>query len=199
MQRTGLILLLVAGCGAAAAAAEPDLLPCVYVARATADLPQPELTAHPGCAWLDERDQLHLVSAHRAAVAYGDDRLAEVEVASGWYYVKPSGEALGVLTFDNGPDPFAGGLVRGRRDDKVAYFDASFTMVIPPRYDWGRPFNGGFALVCLGCTIGPPDGEHTPIVGGTWGWIDDTGHEVVPVVHTRAESLALCPINPTVE
>lgn len=193
MHRAGLIVLLVAGCGVPTAAGEPDLMPCVYAARATLDHPQPEPAPHSRCARLDENGALHLVPAHVEAMNFGEDGLAEVEVAGAWYYVKPTGDALRVVTFDNGPDPFAEGLVRGLREGKVAYFDARFTMVVPPRYDWGWPFERGFALVCTDCGPGPPEGEHTPIVGGSWGWIDRAGREVVPLVHSRADALTQRP------
>jgi len=68
----------------------------------------------------------------------------------------------------------------------------AFEAVIPPHhYDWGWPFENGRALVCLGCREGEPEGEHRPVVGGRWGYVDKSGEEVVPVRLSRSEALEL--------
>lgn len=95
------------------------------------------------------------------------------------YYVKPDGAYLSVINFDNGPDYFVEGLVRSRVDGKIGYFDRQFKQVIPPVYDFGWPFENGRALVCIGCKPAP-DGEHTAMVGGSWGYIDNNGHRLEP-------------------
>jgi len=129
----------------------------------------------------------HITPEQLAAIDFGSDDYASLWVDGEWYYVRPDGTSMPVIAWDNGPDPFSEGLARTRRDGKIGYFDESFEMVIPPKYDFGWPFEDGRARVCLGC--GPeadPDGEHaadehTAIVGGLWGYIDRDGVEVVPV------------------
>lgn len=105
----------------------------------------------------------------------------------GWYYVLPDGTERSVLTWDNGPDPFAEGLARSRQGDGIAYFDETLAIIIPATYDFGWPFEDGVALVCRGCRP-EPDGEHTAMVGGSWGYIDRDGREVVPVELSRDEA-----------
>ncbi|NEV64594.1 WG repeat-containing protein [Thiorhodococcus minor] len=94
-----------------------------------------------------------------------------------------------MATLDNGPDPFAEGLVRSRRAGRILYVDVHFREVIGPRYDWGWPFAQGRALVCRGCRP-LQDGEHSRVSGGRWGWIDRQGREVVPVQLREAQARA---------
>ena len=112
---------------------------------------------------------------------------------TGWAYVRRDGGTLEVPASDNGPDNFSEGLVRIRRAGKTGYADASFRTVIPPRFDFGWPFEKGRALVCLACRVAPPDprhhDEHAPVTGGTWGYIDHRGREVVPIRYSREEAL----------
>ena len=119
--------------------------------------------------------------------------MAEVFVEGvGWAYVRRDGRNLEVPAFDNGPDDFSEGLVRIRRRGKTGYADASFATVIPPRFDFAWPFEKGRALVCLSCRPAPDArlGEHAPVAGGTWGYIDRTGREVVPIRYSREEAIA---------
>ena len=167
------------------------LLPCIYSARATPEQPTPEPEPYAGCARRAADGELAFAAAHVARMDFGDDGLTAVLVDGDWHYVDPSGRSLRVLTYDNGADRFAGGLVRGLRDGKMIWFDSRFEVVVPPRYDWGWPFENGRALVCLGCVPGEPDGEHRPIVGGRWGFIDAAGREVVPLELSRHEALEL--------
>lgn len=160
--------------------------------------PTPELTEHPGCAGIDPDGRPRIAPRHLAAAQY-DDGLAGLLIAGDWYYVRPDGASLRVVTYDNGPDYWAEGLVRVRRDGKIAYADRDFEVVIPPRYDWGWPFEDGRALVRSGCRQGDPVGEHRPVVGGRWGYIDRSGQEVVPVRLSRSEALELARERPTKE
>lgn len=169
---------------------EPQGLPCFYVAAATAEDPAPEMEAHPGCAVLDEDGRPEISPDHLAAAHYVDG-LASMFIDGAWYYVRSDGLSVRVLTYDNGPDPWSEGLVRSRRNGKIVYLNQELEVVIPPRYDWGWPFEDGRALVCLGCRLAEPEGEHRPVVGGTWGYIDTSGKEVVAVRFTRDEALEL--------
>ena len=117
--------------------------------------------------------------------------LAEVIVQDhGWYYVNRIGKSLSVITFDNGADYFAEGLTRSKIGGKISYFDRNFNQFIPPKYDWGWPFENGKALVCNGCRETPRDSDgHSRMIGGQWGYIDKKGKEIVPVTLTEDEAL----------
>ncbi|TCT24301.1 WG repeat-containing protein [Thiobaca trueperi] len=159
-------------------------LSCVDVARGT----EAELASHRDCAALKGED-LMLAPTQLRQMRFEIQGLAAVWVTGQWYYVRPTGESLPVVTLDNGPDPFAEGLVRSPRQGRIAYVDAQFREVIAPRYDWGWPFARGRALVCRGCRP-IQDGEHTRLSGGRWGWIDRQGREVVPVRLSETQARA---------
>lgn len=116
--------------------------------------------------------------------------LAQVFIPEkGWYYVKRDGKSLSVLTLDNGADYFAEGLARSRVNGKIAYFDRNFHLVIPPKYDWGWPFENGKAVVCNGCYETPRDSDgYSQLFGGQWGFIDRQGTEIVPLTLSRDEA-----------
>lgn len=166
-------------------------LPCYYTPSVEVD-PSMFLREHQGCARLDAAGEPTIAPRHLEAADY-EDGFASLLIAHDWYYVRPDGTSLRVITYDNGPDYWAEGLVRVRRDGKIAYADRDLQVVIPPRYDWGWPFEGGRALVCSGCSWGEPVGEHRFMEGGHWGYIDRSGHEIVPVRLTRDEALELAP------
>lgn len=107
-------------------------------------------------------------------LAYDADKLASIRSQDGFLWVDSQGHARPVITYDNGPDYFAEGLARTRKNGKVGYFDQSLKLVIAPQYDFGFPFDGGFAIVCNGC-VEQSDGEHKMRVGGLWGAIDRHG------------------------
>ncbi len=171
------------------AVAEEYSLACIYSARESADNPTPELEVHERCAEIGEDGRPRIAARHLEAVARTRG-LAKMLIDD-WYYVRPDGSSLRVITFDNGADSWAEGLVRSVRDRKMVYLNEAFEEVIPPRYDWGWPFENGRALVCRGCRKGDPDGEHTPMVGGSWGYIDRSGIEVVPVRFSRQRARQL--------
>ena len=125
-------------------------------------------------------------------MVFSPDGLAQAFIDRSWYYIKRDGSTLPVITYDNGADYFAEGLVRSRVDGKTAYFDTQFKQTIPPKYDWAWPFEHGKALVCIGCVEAAPDGpEHRMVVGGRWGYIDHQGHEIVSVTHSREEIMKM--------
>ncbi len=172
--------------GAAVLAGER--LDCVYVPRTTADEPYPELTGFTDCA-VREGDEVRIEPRHLAALDFGPDDLATMLIAGQWYYLRPDGTKMPVITWDNGPDDFSEGLARTVVDGQIAYLDRRFEIVVPPKYDWGWPFEDGVALVCLGCRPDKKPGEeHTPMVGGTWGYIDAEGDEVVPLQDSREQA-----------
>lgn len=175
--------LILLGCCSASAGKFP--LACVYVERtANADL-----ESHSNCA-VSTEDSVRISAEHLKKMSFDRSGLSVAVIDRNWYYVRPNGALLRVLTFDNGPDDFSEGLTRSSVAGKVAYYDKAFQQVVPPIYDWGWPFEKGRALVCRECRPGKVDDEgHVPIVGGKWGYIDRSGHEVVPVTLSREMAL----------
>jgi hypothetical protein len=172
--------LLLINC--AVADASEYSLACVYVDNS----PTGELESHAECA-TRASGALRVSEDHLARMSYING-LASVVIDRHWYYVMRNGRSLAVLTYDNGPDGFSEGLTRSPVGDKVAYFDSTFRQVIGPKYDWGWPFEGGRALVCIGCKLGKPDHEgHAALSGGLWGYVDRSGKEIVPVKLSQEE------------
>lgn len=139
----------------------------------------PELDRFERCA-RPEGETIRIAPAHARRMPY-EHGLAEVRIAGiGCLWARRDGLARPVLTFDNGPDPFVQGLTRGRRGDKIAFYDRRLRLVLATDYDWSFPFNArGQALVCKGCRS---DGqEHASMIGGRWGIIDRAGHLVMPL------------------
>jgi len=168
-------------------------LDCFYAARPTAKNPDPEMSLHRNCAVVSGDGSVRIVARHLQALDFNTDGLATFNAERrGWFYVLRNGRILEVLSEDNGADDFVEGLVRGRRHGKVAFFDRSFRMVLPPIYDFAWPFENGLAMVCSGCTertdASDPD-HHGLVDGGLWGYIDHHGREVIPVKYSRDEAL----------
>ncbi len=185
-RRNLLLTALVAAIATCALASEP--VDCFYAARATKKDSQGEITRHQRCAAVQPDGSIRILPRHLRALDFGSDGLATLVIEKGrWFYVKRNGRSLEVLPFDNGGDNFAEGLVRGRRNGKIAFFDRSFRMLIPPTYDFAWPLEGGLAQVCSGCKE-VSEGEHHPMTGGLWGYIDRRGNEIVPVKFSRDEA-----------
>ena len=139
----------------------------------------PELDRFARCA-RREGDAVRIAPVHARRMAY-EHGLAEVRLPGiGCLWARRDGLARPVFIFDNGPDPFVQGLVRGWHEGKVAFYDRRLRLVLATDRDWSFPFNGrGQALVCQGCRS---DGhEHASMIGGRWGIIDRAGHLVVPL------------------
>lgn len=102
----------------------------------------------------------------------------------GSLWARRDGLALPVFPLDNGPDPFAQGLVRARHAGKVAFHDGRLRRVLATNFDWSFPFNArGEALVCQGCRS---DGRQpSAMVGGRWGLIDRRGRLTRPLAEGR--------------
>lgn len=176
-----LIAMLVSTSSQASAGA---LVECGYVGNE----PTAEFQSHRDCAEIIS-GKVTMTGEHLSRMRFNADGLAVLSVSGQHYYVKPGGALLPVLAYDNGADGFSEGLTRSRVAGKVAFFDADFTQVIPPKYDWAWPFEAGRALVCLGCRAGPPDSDnHVAVSGGTWGYVDRKGVEVVPVIYSKEEA-----------
>ena len=159
---------------------------CTYVANTQTS----EVESHTRCAARVGRSW-RIADEHLKKMSYTSTGLASALIDGHWFYVKPNGDLLQVVTFDNGADYFSDGLTRSLQSGKIAYFDTKLLQVIAPKYDWGWPFEGGRALVCTGCKAGKPDGDgHGAVDGGRWGFIDKSGKEIVPVMLTKAQALS---------
>lgn len=190
-----LAAVVVTGCGSEGSGpgtrSDPpptENLDCLYVQKTTADNPQPESSIFADCAARENGD-IRVAPEHLAAMDYDADGMATILVAEQWYYIRADGGKMPVVTWDNWADDYAEGLARTVQDGKIAYADRAFEVAVPPRYDWGWPFEQGRALVCLGCRQEKrPGEEHTSVVGGAWGYVDRTGNEVVPVAYSREQA-----------
>jgi len=170
-------------------AAVAGLLPCSYRKAG-----EPEIAPHGACASRAAGGSLRIAPRHLRRLDFGSDGLATVFVEGpGWVYVRRDGAALEVPAFDNGPDAFSEGLVRIRRGGRFGFADRSFRTVIVPSFDFAWPFEKGRALVCIGCAPSATREEHAPVSGGSWGYVDSSGRELVPVRLTREEALASVP------
>ncbi|TDW49074.1 WG repeat protein [Flavobacterium sp. 270] len=83
--------------------------------------------------------------------------------------------------FDAGIDYFSEGYMRFTENKKVGFADKNGVKIIPAKYDWVSAMNFGFAEFCNGCHFDTSkDPEHPPLVGGTWGFVNKNGVEIVP-------------------
>lgn len=93
-----------------------------------------------------------------------------------------------VFVFDNGPDYEEEGLYRICENGKYGFASLS-GVVIPPTFDFVYPFSDGRAVYVSGCSFQRDDsGEHTEIVGGTYGYIDQRGRVLRSAIYTSATS-----------
>jgi hypothetical protein len=178
----------------AASAAAGEDAGCVYMPRATAAAPEPQVTTFAQCGREKGDGTAELRPAHLAALDFAADGLASVRIGEHFYYFRRDGRSARVPTWDNWADDFSQGLVRTVRTvdgvEKIGYLDRKLKVVIAPRFDWGFPFTGGRALVCIGCHPAAPDGDgHSMVSGGLWGYVDRSGKEVVAIRFSREELL----------
>jgi hypothetical protein len=140
------------------------------------------MTAFDGCAWTDRAGRPRLAPEHLRAMRFGPDGLAPLFIGEHWAYADRTGRMAPVVTWDNGADPFRGGLARSPVEGRTGYIDRRLRLVIPARYDGAYPFEDGHAVVCVGCVAKrDPSGEHSWYEGGRWGCIDRRGREIVPL------------------
>ncbi len=109
---------------------------------------------------------------------FSAEGLAAVANEGEWVLIDRWGRTLArPFVTDDGPDPFREGRARFVSDGKFGFFDAFGRVVIPPRFDFAKPFANGLAAVCRGCKL-VRKGEHTTVSSGTWGHIDTAGNRV---------------------
>jgi len=143
------------------------------------------------CTRVDSSGQRWVKAKHLRALSFDRHGITAVWIKGfkGFYYVRRDGHMVPVITYDNAPDSFVEGRARTQVDGKIGYIDRRLRVVIPPRYDWGFPFEHGKAVVCSGCAPKPDGGEHGPVEGGMWGTVDPNGREIVPLQYRSREEL----------
>jgi hypothetical protein len=143
------------------------------------------------CTRVDSSGQRWVKAKHLRALSFDRHGIAAVWIKGfkGFYYVRRDGHMVPVVTYDNAPDSFVEGRARTQVDGKIGYIDRRLRVVIPPRYDWGFPFEHGKAVVCSGCAPKPDGGEHGLVEGGMWGTVDPNGREIVPLQYRSREEL----------
>lgn len=149
----------------------------------------PEFELHEECASMRPDDTLRLEPERLLSLFGSSSEPAEVWAEAQWYYVLRDGTTAPASVLDNGADPIVEAVFRSPGGGKVGFRGADLEWVIGPRFDAAWPFEGGVALVCVGCRE-EPVGEHRAVVGGQWGWIDKVGKEVVPITLSEEEARA---------
>lgn len=168
----GLLVALLGGGALPATAATPTAADCQLLD------PQEGWQPLPACG-IDVAGGPVIDPEALRDLPYDDQGNVAIVVGQGFHYVKADGRRLQVIPWDNGPDPFEEGLVRGPIEgDRMAYFNNDFVQAVPGTFTFAWPFREGRAEVCNGCRPGPPQGEHTPMVGGGWFHIDRQGRRM---------------------
>jgi hypothetical protein len=85
-------------------------------------------------------------------------------------------ELFEVMWYDNGPDYFADGLIRMKKNGKIGYADEKGKIVIAPQYECAFPFENGRARVAISCKT-VQDGEHPRWESDGWFYIGKTGRK----------------------
>jgi hypothetical protein len=88
--------------------------------------------------------------------------LAMVKDNEKWLYTDKFGNTITVLA--DKINSFSNGLAKGKKGEKIGYFNKEGKWVIEPKFEGGRDFNNGFAAV-------KQDGK--------WGFIDEKGEWAV--------------------
>lgn len=101
-------------------------------------------------------------------------------------------ELFKVYVVDNGNDYPSEGIFRILNDteDKMGYADMNGKILVSPKYDAVTPFSEGMAAVANGTQkIDISDGEGRFVFkGGSWGFIDKKGKEVIPLMYDSIAS-----------
>lgn len=173
-------ILLINGCST------PYTLSCVYSPIATKDNPYPELTQYSHCGKLDDSGALDISDKHFKNIWFNEDKLAEIRILDGIYYISSDGKLAKTHLFDNGADYFQEGLARTIKNGKFGFINKQLQTIIAPEYDFAFPFSQGRAKVCIGCQA-KKVGEHSTVVNGLWGYIGTTGEIIVDISHKQDE------------
>ncbi len=185
----GLMVTAAAACGmrqVSEKAANPDSGPTAVVDPA---LPIP--CEDPSGLWgyCAADGTVIIAPAFVVAGDFLDTGIAAVATNEGWSYIDRSGGVvIRPVVFDNGPDDFSEDLARFEASGKIGFFDRTGTVIIEAGFEWARPFNGGFAAVCLGCRP-ESDSEHQLMIAGLWGFVDPAGEVVVPLIYEEVHDV----------
>lgn len=96
-----------------------------------------------------------------------------------------------IFLFDNGPDPFSGGLARFVEKGRIGFFNEKGEIVIPASFDFARPFESAYTAACMGCkSVREERGEHSMIKGGKWIVIDKKGNRVLKTEFDESPALS---------
>lgn len=85
-------------------------------------------------------------------------------------------ELFEVLWYDNGPDYFADGLIRIKKNGNIGYADEKGRVVIAPQFGCAFPFQNGRARVAMACKT-VQEGEHSRWESEEWFYIDKSGRK----------------------
>ena len=147
MHRFVLLWIAVAGC---ASGGRDRRLPIVCLSRKAGTISARVRASTPRGSGGSKRRTCARLRFDRHGIA-----AVWMEGLKGFYYVGRDGHMVPVVAYDNGPDAFVEGRARTQVDGKIGYIDRKLRVVIPPRYDWGFPFEHGKAVVCSGCALKP--------------------------------------------
>lgn len=79
-----------------------------------------------------------------------------------------------------GYDSFNEGFIRYKKNKKCGLADENGNLITKPMYDYISQMNFGFSPYCINCYFDTSkDEEHPELVGGTWGYINTKGEEIV--------------------
>jgi hypothetical protein len=94
------------------------------------------------CTRVDFSGQRRVKAEHLRALPFDKYGVVAVWIKGfkGFYYVGRDGHLVPIVAYDNGPDAFVEGRARTQVAGKIGYIDRKLRVVIPPRYDWGFPF-----------------------------------------------------------
>jgi len=159
---------------------------CGYIPKKTEQYQYPEWEVFHSCASY-KAGVLRITQEHMQRLNFGTEDLASFFTSGQYFYVKPDGRFLPVISYDNGPDYFREGLTRSLKNGKIEYYNTNFELVLSLGYDWAWPFHEGKALVCKGCVLTPVEDGHKALEGGAWGYINKEGKEVVPVKYKASD------------
>jgi hypothetical protein len=128
-------------------------------------------------------------SLAHASFGFGGFDAVSIHGREGVYFVSRSGKTARAVMYDNGPDDIVEGAARIQRNGKMGFVNVQLEEVVPPVWDFASPFHNGVAAVCMGCVAKavPPDGEHTYMSGGKWGYIDQHGKVLMAVTYEEKQ------------
>ena len=99
-------------------------------------------------------------------------KMARVIIDDEWVYVNTSGE-ISTFTDSEYISEFHDGLAKGKKNDKLGFFNSNLEWVIEPQFDGVRNFKNGFAAVKVDNKWGIIDTQGNWIIHPTYAAIKD--------------------------